>query len=159
MSHIDASRQREDGAASVSIVQSDKLPAEPKLQKQQQHSCPVRPQTSQGENGRPKGEPEAFSDYSMIYDIIAEREKKRRQSMLQQKQVNHQQLQELIAMEQQSKSANKRRNKSLKEKKNKEQPSRKGPSNKDAKHTMEYSQISQSVQSGVSHHHVQEEEK
>ena len=26
--------------------------------------------TSKGENGRPKGEPESFSDYSLIYEIV-----------------------------------------------------------------------------------------
>lgn len=38
-----------------------------------QHSEPIKPQTSQGKNGRPMGEPEAFSDYSIIYSIMEKR--------------------------------------------------------------------------------------
>jgi len=36
------------------------------------NSLPM-PSTSKGENGRPKGEPESFSDYNIIYDHVKRR--------------------------------------------------------------------------------------
>ena len=41
----------------------------------QNSAPPTMPVTSKGEGGRPVGEPEAFSDYSMIYEIMKKRGK------------------------------------------------------------------------------------
>ena len=39
----------------------------------------MKPSTSKGEGGRPVGEPEAFSDYSLIYEMMKKRGKKTEQ--------------------------------------------------------------------------------
>ena len=36
----------------------------------------MMPSTSKGEGGRPVGEPEAFSDYNIIYELMKKRGKK-----------------------------------------------------------------------------------
>jgi len=48
---------------------------------------PNKPQTSQGEGGRPIGEPESFSDYSMIYDRM--KLKKRKNTEYSKRKVSH----------------------------------------------------------------------
>ena len=50
----------------------------PKQRGELMHSSSLpMPQTSKGENGRPVGEPESFSDYSMIYSIIETKKKQK----------------------------------------------------------------------------------
>ncbi len=46
-----------------------------------QNSCPI-PLTSKGDGGRPKGEPESFSDYNMIYDFMQKRSHKTEQKQI-----------------------------------------------------------------------------
>ena len=41
----------------------------------QNSAPPMMPMTSKGEGGRPVGEPEAFSDYSLIYEMMKKRGK------------------------------------------------------------------------------------
>ena len=45
----------------------------------QKSAPPMMPATSKGERGRPVGEPEAFSDYSLIYEMMKKRGKKTEQ--------------------------------------------------------------------------------
>ena len=45
----------------------------------QKSAPPMMPATSKGERGRPVGEPEAFSDYNLIYDLMKKRGKKTEQ--------------------------------------------------------------------------------
>ena len=42
----------------------------------QKSAPPMMPSTSKGERGRPVGEPEAFSDYNLIYELMKKRGKK-----------------------------------------------------------------------------------
>ena len=49
----------------------------PRIMLTSQNSAPpMLPITSKGERGRPVGEPEAFSDYSIIYELMKNRGKK-----------------------------------------------------------------------------------